>query len=83
VTISDLITRDPVPPLPPPRERARLRRVFGVTQQKLADAIGVSRKTVNEWERGTTEPSGSNRTEYAAVLAAWKETERQSKTQGK
>src|SRR3989304_2566491 len=35
----------------------RLRGRFGLTQQALADRLGVSFATVNRWENGQTNPS--------------------------
>jgi hypothetical protein len=38
-------------------ERIRLRRhVLGLTQQALADAVGVNRSTVSAWETGKQQP---------------------------
>jgi putative transcriptional regulator len=37
-------------------ELMRLRTLRGVTQQELADALGVARNTVTRWERGTSTP---------------------------
>jgi DNA-binding XRE family transcriptional regulator len=74
--VNDLTEREPLRELPPPRERLRLRRLFGVTQQELATSLGVTRKTVGSWEKGESEPAGSNRADYASVLFAWSETER-------
>jgi DNA-binding transcriptional regulator YiaG len=65
----------PVAPLPPPGERAALRRRFGVTQERLANSLRISRKTLWTWERGTAEPTGAKRDEYAAILAAWQKHE--------
>jgi len=78
--LDDLIRRDPVPELPPPNERARLRRKFGITQKHLAESLKISRQTVITWEAGTKEPTGENREAYAAVLNAWKETESHNST---
>ena len=61
----------PIAALPPPAERARIRKMFGVSQAQLAAAVRVSRKTIYTWERGTAEPTGAKRDEYAAILAAW------------
>jgi len=61
----------PVPALPPPSERAALRKKFGVTQVILARTLRISRKTLWTWETGTAEPTGAKRDEYAAILAAW------------
>lgn len=34
----------------------RLRQKSGLTQQELADAIGVTQKTISIWEKGSVEP---------------------------
>jgi DNA-binding transcriptional regulator YiaG len=73
--LSDLLSREPVPELPPATERARLRRKFGLTQQQLADALEVSVRSLRRWENGTLEPIGRNLIEYAKVLHAWQTTE--------
>jgi DNA-binding XRE family transcriptional regulator len=67
----------PVMRLPEPAERIRLRELYGVTQSQLARSLTVSRRTVYAWEHGTIEPTGDNRSNYAAVLSAWAATERQ------
>lgn len=67
----NLSDREPVSSLPEPSERIRLRLLFGATQADIASEIGVTRQMVNRWERGHSEPSGENRTRYAALLAAW------------
>jgi|GEM_PF-817524 transcriptional regulator with XRE-family HTH domain len=33
-----------------------LRRIRGITQRQVADAMGVTGKAVSEWERGINEP---------------------------
>ena len=38
------------------RERTRL----GLSQEKLAEQVGVSRQAVSKWETGAAEPSTSN-----------------------
>lgn len=55
-------------PLPSPADRKRLRTAYKVTQQQVADAIGVTPGNVAGWESGRWEPSGKNRTEYAYLL---------------
>ncbi len=37
-----------------------LREAKGLTQQKLADAIGVSRTAIYQWEAETYQPEGDN-----------------------
>ncbi len=32
----------------------------GLTQEQVAEALGVSRQAVSKWENGTAEPSTSN-----------------------
>lgn len=76
---AELMNLTPIPELPEPAERARLRKLFGVTQLFLAETLGVSRKTIVRTERGLTEPTGEFRNEYAAILNAWAETERKHK----
>jgi DNA-binding transcriptional regulator YiaG len=70
----------PVAKLPEPSERKRLREAFGINQTTLAASLKVDRKTIARWEAGTSEPTGANRTEYAAILHAWTETERSQAT---
>jgi DNA-binding XRE family transcriptional regulator len=74
----DLANLQPISPLPEPAERVRLRKQFGVTQVMLAAELGVSRKTIIRTEQGFTEPTCEFRNKYAAILAAWAETERTS-----
>ena len=62
--------------LPEPGERIRLRKSFRVTRRVLAASIGVTQKTVERWELGTSEPTGENRNDYAAILAAWAQSEK-------
>ena len=38
------------------RKFASLRLRAGLTQQELADAIGVTQKTISIWEKGSVEP---------------------------
>jgi DNA-binding transcriptional regulator YiaG len=71
---NDLTNLSPVPELPEPGERIRLRQAFGVSQARLANALKVSRATVIAWEKGTQNPEGANREAYAATLSAWQET---------
>lgn len=43
-------------------EVARARLVSGLTQQKFASLLGVSLRTLQEWEQGRKNPSGAART---------------------
>jgi DNA-binding transcriptional regulator YiaG len=80
--IESLMSRQPVsvPELPSPAERIRLRKLFGVSQARLAASMLIARKTIIRWEAGTAEPTGEKRNEYAAILSAWAETERRQNT---
>lgn len=72
--------REPVPALPEPAERIRLRQLFGVTQNEVAEHIGVIRRTVYAWEHGA-EPIGENRVRYAELLASWARDETRIRTE--
>ncbi|MFD0316839.1 sigma factor-like helix-turn-helix DNA-binding protein [Streptomyces flavalbus] len=63
------MTQSPATPLPPPKERRRLRDAAGLTQAQLAARVGVSRATVRAWETGRTTPLGRKREAYARLLA--------------
>ncbi|MFJ4689865.1 sigma factor-like helix-turn-helix DNA-binding protein [Streptomyces sp. NPDC088766] len=56
-------------PLPPPKERRRLRERGSLTQAQVAVRLGVSRETVRAWEAGRSTPSGRTRESYAKLLA--------------
>jgi DNA-binding transcriptional regulator YiaG len=61
-------------PLPAPAERKSIRERYGVTQQVLADIVGVSRLSVSTWEReGGSEPTGERARKYAQALKEMKE----------
>ncbi|MFF3321440.1 sigma factor-like helix-turn-helix DNA-binding protein [Streptomyces sp. NPDC002889] len=57
-------------PLPPPKERRRLREAKGLTEEQVASALGVARVTLRSWEMGRTNPQGRRREVYARFLAA-------------
>lgn len=42
-------------------EIKELRRKMHLTQRGFAELVGVSKKTVEAWEKGTNEPNGSAR----------------------
>jgi DNA-binding transcriptional regulator YiaG len=54
--------------LPPPADRARIRKAAGVSQEAFGKVLGVTRLTISMWEQGKTEPSGKNRQEYIRAL---------------
>ncbi|MBD0839215.1 MULTISPECIES: helix-turn-helix domain-containing protein [unclassified Streptomyces] len=62
------MTQSPATPLPPPKERRRLREAQSLTQAQLAARIGVTRETVRAWETGRTTPRGRKREAYARLL---------------
>ncbi|WP_427920448.1 helix-turn-helix domain-containing protein [Streptomyces sp. cg40] len=62
------MTQTPATPLPPPKERRRLREAASLTQAQLAERVGVSRATVRAWETGRTSPRGRKRDAYAQLL---------------
>ena len=54
--------------LPPARVRAQLRLAAGLTQQEVADAVGVKRLAVVRWELGQTQPRRPHRATYIHLL---------------
>lgn len=56
--------------LPAPQIRSAIRRAAGVTQQQLADELGVDRVTVARWELGHRTPRGELRRRYVDLLEA-------------
>ncbi|MFJ9685585.1 helix-turn-helix domain-containing protein [Streptomyces bacillaris] len=57
------------PPLPSPKERRRLREARSLSEEQVAEAVGVTRATVRSWETGRTSPRGRKRALYAKLLA--------------
>ena len=72
--------KPPGKPLPEPAERKRIRTVYGVSIQAVADVIGVSRMSVSMWERGSTEPVGDNAIKYGQLLTEMAEAIKQEGT---
>ncbi|MEV8405974.1 sigma factor-like helix-turn-helix DNA-binding protein [Streptomyces niveus] len=60
-----------VPPLPPPKERRRLREAKAMTEKQVAEALGVTQTTVRSWETGRTSPQGRRREAYARLLETY------------
>jgi DNA-binding transcriptional regulator YiaG len=56
--------------LPPPEAARDIRLAAGVTQERLAQELGVHRMTVQRWETGERRPSGVHRAAYATLLEA-------------
>ncbi|MER6114965.1 helix-turn-helix domain-containing protein [Streptomyces sp. NPDC001743] len=56
------------PPLPPPKERRRLREAKSLTEAQVAAAVGVTPATVRAWETGRTSPRGRKREVYARLI---------------
>lgn len=55
-----------MPDQPSPIRAARI--AAGMTQQQLADALGVAQQSVTRWETGEREPRVSTLKRIAAVL---------------
>jgi transcriptional regulator with XRE-family HTH domain len=56
--------------LPSPRIAKLIREEAGVSQQRLADELGVNRVTVARWELGLRRPRGSHLERYSELLDA-------------
>ncbi|MEW2634621.1 sigma factor-like helix-turn-helix DNA-binding protein [Streptomyces sp. NPDC048389] len=67
-------------PLPPPKERRRLRETASVSEGAVAAAAGVTRGTVRSWETGRTDPRGRKREAYAKLLASFAAAARDATT---
>ncbi len=46
----------------PKSDAARVRLKSGLTQAQFASVLGVSKRTLEQWEQGRREPSGAART---------------------
>ncbi len=54
--------------LPPPPKRRAIRLAAKVSQQKLADTLGVSQRNISNWERGFVEPTPAYALAYRVAL---------------
>lgn len=54
--------------LPPPEMAKAIRRAAGVSQEAIANEIGVSRQTIAFWESGARRPSTSHLSAYLRAL---------------
>jgi DNA-binding transcriptional regulator YiaG len=56
--------------LPSPKMARAIREAAQLSQDRVADALGVSRVCVSRWELGLRKPRRKNRAAWAALLAA-------------
>src|SRR5947208_3330465 len=63
-------------PLPPPRERTRLRKAGALSAAQIADALGCPAEDITAWEAGSREPIGVPRAAYARLLEGLKDLEK-------
>jgi DNA-binding transcriptional regulator YiaG len=54
--------------LPPPAERARIRREARITLREFAQVLGVTTTTVYRWEIGDADPKTDHAVAYADLL---------------
>ncbi|MFD4322452.1 sigma factor-like helix-turn-helix DNA-binding protein [Streptomyces sp. NPDC058548] len=57
--------------LPPPKERRRLREALALSEEQVAEAMGVTKATVRAWETGRSAPRGRKREAYATLLGTY------------
>ena len=68
-TLDDLLARrERLRRLPEPRIRRLLRERAGLSQDELAEALGVSRPAVTRWELSQRTPRGDLAERYAVAL---------------
>ena len=48
-----------------------LRRASGMSQEELAEKLGVSRQAVSKWESGATQPELSKLIELSKLCSVW------------
>lgn len=56
--------------LPSPQVAKAIRTSAGATQAEIAEAVGVDRSAVTQWESGTRRPDREHAEKYAEVLRA-------------
>lgn len=54
--------------LPEPKVARMIRTAARISQERLAEELGVHRMTVARWETGQRTPRGRTRVAYAALL---------------
>ncbi|MCX4982939.1 helix-turn-helix domain-containing protein [Streptomyces sp. NBC_00572] len=57
--------------LPTPKERRRLREALALSEEQVAEAMGVTKATVKSWETGRSAPRGRKREAYAKLLGTY------------
>ncbi|MFH9722732.1 sigma factor-like helix-turn-helix DNA-binding protein [Streptomyces sp. NPDC017254] len=57
--------------LPTPKERRRLREALALSEEQVAEAMGVTKATVKAWETGRSAPRGRKREAYAKLLGTY------------
>lgn len=55
--------------LPRPAQARLIRVSAGISQERLAQEVGVHRVTLTRWESGASVPRGRARARYSRVLA--------------
>lgn len=61
--------------LPAPAERRAIRRAAGLSQGELAQAIGVTRQAISNWESGIRTPKGEFLVRYVSAIRTLRESE--------
>ncbi|WP_407842104.1 helix-turn-helix domain-containing protein (plasmid) [Streptomyces sp. DSM 116496] len=64
--VDELVDRALALPSPPIRQQLRL--AAGLTQTQVADAVGVKKLAVKNWESGKSEPRQPHRDVYGHLL---------------
>lgn len=59
--------------LPAPALARAIREAAGVSQERIAQELGVDRVTVTRWESGARRPRGAQAVAYARLLEQLKE----------
>lgn len=67
-TLDQLVARAQARRLPDTATRRLIRESAGVSQDELAEALGVTRPTLTRWESGKRRPRGAAADRYAAAL---------------